>query len=312
MINTTRAILAKAGFSVSSAIDIRGICFDIVGRREDTLLIIKVLGNVDAFTRQNAKEMEILAEALGASPLIIGESSSSGPLERGIVYTRLMVPILSNETLADKLLEDVPPFIFAAPGGLYVNLDGDLLSRYRQETGTSLGALAEAAGVSRRTIQMYEEGMSAMIDAALCLEEFTGIQLIEPVNPFGYVPERDPDREMSGSNAKTGSEQLNHMALIGFAVTPMSRGPVEAVSRDVDADIVLLTGLGSKKEQIMKKAHIASELSDLSGKRSVLIVKTSHGLERIDSTALVSEEELKKFDDKDDFNDLVAARSTKR
>ena len=40
LINTTRAILAKAGFDVSSALNIRGVCFDVVARLDDKVLII--------------------------------------------------------------------------------------------------------------------------------------------------------------------------------------------------------------------------------------------------------------------------------
>ena len=64
MINTTRAILARAGFDVSSAINIRSVCFDVVGRRDKTLLIIKVLSNVDAFSRENSEEMKIMAKKI--------------------------------------------------------------------------------------------------------------------------------------------------------------------------------------------------------------------------------------------------------
>ena len=46
--------------------------------------------------------------------------------------------------------------------------------------------LADVAGVSRRTIQMYESGMGAMIDAALRLEEYLDTEIIETVNPFEY------------------------------------------------------------------------------------------------------------------------------
>ena len=185
LINTTRAILAKAGYDVSSALSLRSICFDVVGRKDDKLLIIKILSNVDAFSRDNADEMKVLADALCASPLLIGERSSSGELEPGIVYSRFNIPILSNETLA----EEVPPFIFAAPGGLYVKLDSNLLKAVREERGISLGSLAEIAGVSRRTIQMYETGMGAMIDAAMRLEEFLDVPIIEPVDPFEYKHE---------------------------------------------------------------------------------------------------------------------------
>ena len=119
LINTTRAILAKAGFDVSSALTIRGICFDVVARLDDRVLIIKVLSNIDAFSKDNAEEMKVLADALNATPMVVGERSSSGALEAGIVYSRFNISIVSNETLADLLLEDAPPFIFAAPGGLW-------------------------------------------------------------------------------------------------------------------------------------------------------------------------------------------------
>ena len=125
-----------------------------------------------------------ICDALDATPIVIGERSSSGSLEAGIVYSRFNISIISNDTLADLLLEDAPPFIFAAPGGLYVKLDSDMLRAAREERGISLGTLAETAGVSRRTIQMYEGGMSAMIDAAVRLEEYLDAPIIEPVNPF--------------------------------------------------------------------------------------------------------------------------------
>ena len=47
------------------------------------------------------------------------------------------------------------------------------MKRLREERSISLGTLAEIAGVSRRTIQMYENGMGAMIDVAIRLEEFS-------------------------------------------------------------------------------------------------------------------------------------------
>ena len=69
LINTTRAILAKAGYDISAPLSLRSVCFDVVGRKGDTLLIIKILSNVDAFSRENAEEMKVLAEMLHACPL---------------------------------------------------------------------------------------------------------------------------------------------------------------------------------------------------------------------------------------------------
>ena len=75
-----------------------------------------------------------------------------------MVYSRFGIPLMSINTLHDLFIEEVPPLIYSAPGGFYVRLDKEVLARLRQG-GRSLGELAEIAGVSRRTIQMYEEGI---------------------------------------------------------------------------------------------------------------------------------------------------------
>ncbi|MDR0309297.1 MAG: transcriptional regulator [Candidatus Methanoplasma sp.] len=310
LINTTRAILAKAGFNISSSLNLRSICFDIVGRKDSTLLIIKVLSNVDAFSRENAEDMKVLAEALGATPLLIGETSSSGPLEAGIVYSRFNIPIISNETLGEHLLEEVPPFIFAAPGGLYVKIDSALLKNIRETSKISLGALAESAGVSRRTIQMYESGMGAMIDAAMRLEEFLQVPIIAPLDPFDYKSEKKPEEYEVTGDRRTESNSLNHLLEIGFAITPVTKSPFEAITRS--RRTIILTGLGIDEEKLVQKAIIASEISKIAGKHSLVIVERKRNAEHIDSTAVVTSEELKKIDDQDTLTDLVLSRSIKK
>ena len=308
LINTTRAILAKAGFDVSSSLSLRGICFDVVARRDQLVIIIKVLSNIDAFSKENAEEMKILAQALGATPLVTGERSSSGALEPGIVYSRFNISIVSNETLAELLLEDVPPFIFAAPGGLYVRLDSDLLKAVREDRGISLGALAETAGVSRRTIQMYESGMGAMIDAALRIEEYLGLPIIEPIDPFSFKSEEREKEEISKEPVDAYAlKQLSHL---GFNVTTVVKSPFEAVTCSQNS--VMLTGVGSDDERVIQRALVASELSRIMDRFSVMIVEKKRDRDNINSTAVVSNEELRKMDDMGDLTDLVASRGTRK
>lgn len=308
LINTTRAILAKAGFDVSSALALRSICFDIVGKQDETLLIVKVLTNVDAFSRDNAEEMKILADALGANPLLIGENSSSGPLENGIVYSRFKIPIISNQTLAEHLLEEVPPFIFAAPGGLYVKISSSLLKELRESNNISLGTLAETAGVSRRTIQMYEAGMGAMIDAALRLEEFLNVPIIEPLDPFEY--KRETKTEDYNIKTYVDSQPLDHMAKIGFTINPVIKSPFEAVTNN--SQITMLTGIGAEEEKLIQKALITAEISRITGIHSLIIVEKKPSKDNIDNTAIVTKEELKKIDDQNELADIVKSRSTKK
>ena len=309
LINTTRAILAKAGFDVSSALTLRGICFDIVARRDNQILIVKVLSNIDAFSKDNADEMKVLAESLGATPMVTGERSSSGALEPGIVYSRFNISIVSNETLADLLLEEAPPFIFAAPGGLYVRLDSDLLKAVREERGISLGVLAETAGVSRRTIQMYESGMGAMIDAALRMEEYLGLPIIEPIDPFTFKSKERLEEKREPTNVE-GTFALQQLSTLGFSVRPVIRSPFEAVSSNEKA--LMLTSLGADDEKVIERAIVASEISRIVDKFSVLIVEKKHERDNINSTAVVSNEELKKIDGPNALTDLVAERGTKK
>ena len=306
LINTTRAILAKGGYDISPMMSLRSVCFDVVGRKGDTLLIIKILSNVDAFSRENAEEMKVLAEMLHACPLLIGERSSSGLLEPGIVYSRFNIQIISNETLADHILENAPPFIFAAPGGLYVKLNNNLLKEIREKEGISLGTLADVAGVSRRTIQMYETGMGAMIDAALRLEEYLDTEIIETVNPFEYKYEnKNREYEMSGDQ-RSDYKIFNHLLDMGFTVTPVVRSPFEALTRN--KDVVILTGLDNEDEKLIQKAIIASDISRIVGKHSVIIVEKKRNVDNVESTAIVTKDELNKMDDKNELTDVVLSR----
>ena len=308
LINTTRAILAKAGFDVSSNLSLRGLCFDVIARRDDVVLVIKVLSNIDAFSKENAEEMKSLAEPLEATPLVTGERSSSGDLEAGIVYSRFNVSIISNETLADLLLDEAPPFIFAAPGGLYVRLDSSLLRAVREERGISLGTLADTAGVSRRTIQMYESGMGAMIDAALRIEEYLGLPIIEPIDPFSFKRE---DRKKEEREMKT-PEGLAFKQLVdlGFNVRSVTKSPFEAVTRDDRS--VILTSVGQDDSKMVQRAIVASEMSRVLERFSVIIVEKKHERDNIESTAVVSKEELGRIEAPEDLTELVASRGSKK
>ena len=110
----------------------------------------------------------------------------------------------------------------------------------------------------------------------------------------------------------TGSQRLDRLLNIGFAITPIIRGPFEAISRDTSQNTVLLTGMDSDQTKIIQKALIAAELSNLSNRPSVMIVQKKQNSDNIGTTALVTDEELKKIDDKDVLTDIILSRSTKK
>ncbi len=310
LLNRVRFFLARTGFYVSRPLPRRSISFDIVARRDETLLIIKVLSNIDAFSRDNAEEMKVLAEALDASPILVGERSGSGIVEEGIIYSRFSIPIISVDTIAEFLMEGVPPFIFAAPGGLYVKLDKSKLKVVREERNISLGTLADVAGVSRRTIQMYESGMGAMIDAALRLEEYLDVSLVLPIDPFAY--------DSNGACAPVELQDLNifgreifdMLTLMGFSILPTVKCPFEALTSD--DDLLFLTGLGQDERKIKDKARMVTDISRITEKRSVIFIEQIRSKPCVEGTALVGRDELIKIEDTDKLRDLVEDRSDTR
>ena len=303
-----RELLLRSGFKASLPLRLRSIAFDIVARRDQSLLLVKVLTNIDAFSKENADELKVLAEALGGSIMLVGERSGSGDLEQGIVYSRFDIPIVSYATMKDLLMEDEPPFIFAAPGGLYVRLDSSLLHRLREERGISLGTLAEVAGVSRRTIQMYETGMGAMIDAALRLEEYLGKPIVVPVDPLGYKPQAQEAKPLEMEKCDEFSKNIYGMLIqLGLLVKPTEKCPFEALT--LDRDLLILTGLGRDEARLMDKAKMVSDFSRITGKESVIFIERLRTRQSIEGTALIGRDELRKIHESERLRRMVNVRS---
>src|SRR5947208_14457541 len=89
VLEETRRGLAKTGFFLSRPYGERGLCFDFVARRDDTLLIVKVLQNVAALNKEPAHELLEVFGILEASPLVVGERIGTGSPESSVCSTRL-------------------------------------------------------------------------------------------------------------------------------------------------------------------------------------------------------------------------------
>ena len=76
-----RDMLARCGFFVSEECGLRGVSFDIICRRDNLLLVVKVLSNIDGFSKANSAEMKTLSRLLKGSPVVLGERCGAGELE---------------------------------------------------------------------------------------------------------------------------------------------------------------------------------------------------------------------------------------
>ncbi|WP_373188690.1 transcriptional regulator [Halolamina sp.] len=315
LVENVSAMLQDAGFRVSERCAIRPKSFDVAARRGEELVLLKVLGNVDAFDAQTGAEMRRLGEHLSATPMVIGMRTRDEELKPEVVYFRHGVPAFHPDTAYDLFIEEVPPLIYAAPGGLYVNIDGELLSEMRQGRDWSLGKLASELGVSRRTVSKYEDGMNASIEVAVQLEDmfdrpFTspmdvmdGAEDVRDAQPTPAAPEADPSDE----------HVVGVLTRAGFTVHPTVRAPFKAVSEDEERHgrdgATLLTGHSPFTRSAEKRARIMSSLSEVTRTRSVYFTEEQETRDSVEGTALVSCEELAATNDPEAIRELIRERA---
>jgi putative transcriptional regulator len=312
LVGNVIAMLEDADFLVSDRCAIRPKSFDIVARRDDDVLLLKILGNIDAFDATTGEEMRRLGTYLRAMPVVVGLNTRDEELERGVVYFRHGVPVLSPDTAFDLFVEGMPPLIYAAPGGLYVNIDGDVLADEREERGWSLGQLAEELGVSRRTVSKYEDGMNASIEVAAQLEEMFGDDLTAPVSVLeGAEDVRDDEPTPDDPDADPDDEvMVTVMTRAGFDVHPALRAPFEAVGED-EADAGtgdVLTGNSDYSETAQKRARIMGSIGRVTRTQSVYFVDRAKA-DAVDNTVLVERSEVEDIDDPDELREYIRERT---
>lgn len=308
-------VLARAGFALSDRCNIRPRSFDVAARKGETLLLCKVLFNIDGLNEETAREMKYLAEYLGGSAIVLGAKTRDQMLEDSVVYMRYDILALSVQTLHDYFIENIPPLVSAAPGGLYVSIEGDLLKKSRTDQSMSLGTLATMVGVSRRTISKYEEeGMDASIDVVLQLEDIFGVELARPINILKTCGSRKPRKkaESETENQTRASTLLpedlilNTISMLGYDVLPTTQAPFKAISRDKSS--IILTGVSEFNTTVIKRAHLMSSISCVTETQSVFIINGHSKIKSVENTVLIEKKELDKISDSQELLDFIEER----
>ncbi|CCQ33455.1 Cro/C1-type HTH domain protein [Halorhabdus tiamatea SARL4B] len=309
LVGNVIAMLEDAGFLVSDRCAIRPKSFDVAARRGEDTILVKILGNIDAFDGVTGAEMRRLGEYLNATPLVIGLRTRDEELKPGVVYFRHGVPVFSPDTAMDYFLEGVPPLIYAAPGGLYVNIDSDVLADAREERDWSLGKLANELGVSRRTVSKYENGMDASVEVAAALDDLFEEPLTSPVNvleegedvreddSMPEEPEVDPDDERI----------VTVLTRVGFDVHPTNRAPFKTVSENEGVEDRVFTGHSELNEAARKRARIMASVGRVTRTRSVYVVERATR-DSLEGTALVEESEMDDIEVAEDLRELIRER----
>jgi putative transcriptional regulator len=310
LVGNVTAMLEDAGFVVSDRCAIRPKSFDIAARRGKDVILLKILGNIDAFDAVTGAEMRRLGEYLNATPMVVGLRTRDEELKPGVVYFRHGVPVLSPDTAMDLFVEEVPPLIYAAPGGLYVNIDSEVLEDIREERDWSLGQLAGELGVSRRTVSKYEDGMDASVEVAAQLEELFDAPLTSPVEVLDGAEEvRETEGTPDDPAVDPDDEPIVAvLTRVGYEVHPTDRAPFKTVSEDERERENVLTGHSDFTETAEKRARIMSSVGRVTRTTSVYIVEEAPR-DAVEGTALIEHDEMQDIEERVELRDLVMERA---
>ncbi|EQD49657.1 transcriptional regulator, XRE family [mine drainage metagenome] len=333
-IRRIREMLERAGFFVSDAHGIRPSSFDLAARRDSLLLLVKVLKNIDTLNRNEATRLLELGRLFPAVAIVVGETSGASELEPGVVYTRYEAPIIREETLQEYVEKALAPFLLSSPGGVFARIDGGHLRELREARALSLGAMAAIAGVSRHSVQLYEDGSGAEMSVVARIEEYFGEPIAVPIAVFDIpmvprgarVGSNDARRtsaaeeERGGSNApeptraRTGDPLrdgvFRELDGMGWEVAPTARAPFDAFTRTPPSDLereIILTAIGSLRTAI-HRAEVLHQLARVAEGHAMFVVQESIHRNSIGGLPILSVSELKRHRDRDDLIDAITER----
>lgn len=116
---------------------------------EERAYLIKIVGNIESFTSEQAEALKKSAAIVNAKPVVLAES-----VKEGVVYTRHGVPTMRAKTFLEHL--SGRKVAVADRGCVKVLIKN--VRKIRERKGLSRGELARALGVSTEMVRRYEEG----------------------------------------------------------------------------------------------------------------------------------------------------------
>jgi len=248
LLDKVSTFLLKKGHTVKN---LTRTCFDALARKNEQILLIKVLEDANSISRQYTEEMITIASYINASPLIIAEKAGN-KLENNVVYSRFNIYTLNFSTFS-SCVNSKFPFIKRSQAGLTASVVGKKLKEKREKLGYSLNALSKKIGVTSRMIMKYEnENSEVTVNRAMKIYDIFGHQVFNEVDVFS-------EREHPQSNFKT-SVSRKYFEL-GFDATETKKMPFDIISKK--GDEIILTEVSDKVNPQMQSLSKLLEADNL-------------------------------------------------
>lgn len=303
--------LEQAGFALSSQCDVRPSCFDLVARKGSKLILIKILVNIDALSKEDAHALQLVAHFFNATPLIVGGKTRRGILEEGVLYKRYGISSITPKSFLRMIAEEEMPREFIQRGGRFVAIDGQGLRETRLSQSMTTEELAECVQVSARAILAYERNeMDVSTEIAHELEEVLETDLIIPIDvmhrDFVGEPITRPDSVRAIPDLERRVNEF--FERLGMRVLWTDRAPFHVAAKE-DGPAVI-SGVGSLRSRVLhKRVEILRSVSDVTESDTVIIVEEGKAEESLSDIPVIRQVELEEIDEPRDLKKIMEERS---
>lgn len=239
-------------------------CFDTVAKK-DVLLFLKILLNVDAFQSSQAKNLKIISNNLDGYPILIGLQTNREKLKDGIAYERFEIPTLSLKTFEGLIYNKIFPRIYRDRGGLYVEIDSDILKDARKRRGLTQRELAEAVGINKKVIYEHEKKQLRMLlSIAERLEQMLNERIVKPAGIFKGYEEQGLPKDSLEKNIGKNFEKL------GFKTNFVSKSPLDVFAKE---KTLIVSDIEVDKRKMKKRATDLKDFINIVKKPALLITE---------------------------------------
>ena len=317
-IHDVSGLLLNHSFKVSVCCGVRS-CFDIMAKGDNMILIIKVLNNIEGFTKANSLDILWISKLLDAIPILIGDRMKSCELSDHVIYTRYSVHAMTCRTL-ESIFDSSRPVIRSIRGNYCVDVLPGALSAMRYELGMSLEKLAAELGISKQTLYRCEHSDRItidMLDKLVSLfkdnmgedmfESFIKAYEIGDIRPdkdelkkYFILPSEIPAKQENIDRMDLKTEIAAELKDIGFFAMP-TNAPFDVFAKE---RISLLTIINTDKRILKRKIEVVLNISEMIGSYSMCI--TEHRDKNIDERVIyVTSSDLKEFKSAKDLIESV-------
>jgi len=265
-------------------------CFDIIARRKQ-IILIKILGNVDSFQEEQAKNLKIISRSLNATASLIGTHTRREKLKDNVIYERFDIPAFTPNTLEHIVSNDLP-IIQRNRGGYFAKVSSEKLRANRNNKDITQTELADMVGITKKSIYEHESrDMDMQYDIAVKIEKIVG-NIILPTNinvEFKNIENRPHDR----------FEKIvsNDLSKLGFKTDFVYKTPFNIIAKETQ--FLLFSDADENEKHIERNIPYMEGFSKISKKPVLIITKneSAFGLPTIEERELkeITKKELKKI-----------------